>query len=73
MMPAQQRLTAENLVALKIDEGLIIELELTIGDRLAHISLQVAPGRSSASASRRRNGTSARSALGAVEREVSAL
>ena len=42
MVPAQQRLQAADLVALEVDERLVVELELAVGQRLAQIELQLA-------------------------------
>ena len=42
MVPAQQRLEAADLVAREVDERLVVELELAVGQRLAQIDLQLA-------------------------------
>ena len=42
VMPAQQRLEAADLVAREVDERLVVELELAVGQRLAQIDLQLA-------------------------------
>ena len=39
MVPAQQRLEAADLVALEVDERLVVELELAVGERLAQVEL----------------------------------
>src|SRR6516165_8792062 len=74
MMPAQQRLTAENLVVLEVDERLIVELELTIGERVAHVPLQLAPGaHQPVKLGFEETERATPAVLGAVEREVGAL
>ena len=42
MVPAQQRLEAADLVALEVDDRLVVELELAVRQRLAQIELQLA-------------------------------
>ena len=42
VMPAQQRLQTADLVALEVDERLVVELELAVGQRLAQVELQLA-------------------------------
>ena len=44
MMPAQQRLKAADLAALEIDDRLVVEFELAIGKRAAHIPFEIAAG-----------------------------
>ena len=43
MVPAHQRLEAADLVALEIDDRLVVQLELAVGERLAQIELAAAP------------------------------
>ena len=42
-MPSQEGFTAGNLIALQVDDRLVKELELSIDECTAEVSLQVAP------------------------------
>ena len=44
MIPAQQRLERRNLVAVKVDDGLIVQFESALRQRLSQIELQLATG-----------------------------
>ena len=44
MMPTQQCLEAAGFVTPDVVEGLVVELEFTVGKRGAQIPLQVTPG-----------------------------
>ena len=74
LVPAKQRLAGDDLVSLEIDDRLIVQFELSLGERRAQIELEIPPRRHPLMHGGFEKPVRAATAgLGAVERQIGVL